>query len=108
LEKATGGLSALKGFSKKFMEPDDLLLYSQKSSAGPYPEINPIHATSFYVLEIHFNIILNLCPILSSRLFLSEFPIKVINAFIMRAILLAYLILLVLIILITLNEEYKS
>jgi hypothetical protein len=49
-------------------------------------QINPVHTTSFYHSEIHFNVIHAPMPILHSSLFPSGFPAKSLYAFLLYSI----------------------
>jgi hypothetical protein len=97
--------------SQHFMEPKRSLPHSQELSTCSYPEpgqsspYHPIQPPSILILSTH------LCLGLPSSLFPSGFPTNNLYMFHfspIRATCLAYLILLDLIILIILVEEYKS
>jgi hypothetical protein len=92
------------------MEPESSLLCSQEPSTGSYSE--PDQSSPYYSIlsKIHFNIIHNLRLHLRSGLFPSGFPTNIIYAFLFSPICATFsslLILLDLIILIILAEEYK-
>jgi hypothetical protein len=90
------------------MEPEASLPCSQEPSTRPYPEpdqSSPSHPISLrYILILSPHLHLGL----ASGLFPSGFPTKILYAFVLHALPIpAHLILLDLIILITLDEQYK-
>jgi hypothetical protein len=96
--------------SQHFMEPKGSLPCSQEPSAGPYPE--PDQSTPSHPLSLRSILILSthLCLGLPSGLLPSGFHTNILYAFLfspIRATCHAHLIILDLIILIILEEEYK-
>jgi hypothetical protein len=95
------------------MEPEGSISCPQEPSTGPYPEpyqSNPLHSIPSYISKIHFNIVHPLRFGLPSVLFQSGFPTNVLHAFLfspIRATCSAHLILLDLLIVTILGEEYK-
>jgi hypothetical protein len=93
------------------MEPEGSISCSQESSTGPYPEPYQSQPTiPLFLSKIHFNIVHSPRFGHLSGLFLSGFPTSSLYVFLfssIRATYPAHLILLDLIILIILGEEYK-
>jgi hypothetical protein len=93
------------------MEPESSLLCSQEPATGPYTEPdNSSHTLQPFFLRFILILSSYLCSGLSSGLFASGFPTKILYAFLIstiHAICSAYLILHDLIILIIPGEKYK-
>jgi hypothetical protein len=96
--------------SQHFMAPEGSLLCSREPSTGPYPKPDRSSPNHPILSKIHFNIILPPMSMSSSGFFPYGFAINILYAFLfspIRATCPVHLILLHLIILIILGEEYK-
>jgi hypothetical protein len=109
----TSSRSTIQEFSNVCIEPGGSFPSLQGPSTDSYPE--PYQSSRLHAIRslLRFSLILpsHLCPGLSSALFPSDFSTRILHAFRnypMRSTCPVHLILLAIIVLIILDEEYKS